>query len=282
MQPQILMPSSPPTPSLSDLFNRVIHSDTAVLNQFPAHPSPPAATESLQVQLVRTHHLCDSLSQWADPAHAAAFITDAASASSLMRMLNNALSTLGRALQDAGPTCQLRSCCSGCNTAYGCGQEVSATMPQILEPYTHVAVCLLSLCLSLMRWQHAAMEQAQDALLALFVSATETMQYDPTDESIPRISPHIAPRGSMPINTVILTVGLVDNCSIGAPHAALLAASLISFIVARRPASCFSLLDPQPAVAAVCQLLRDIFDRVKDPHCLVEECFGTVQVILIF
>jgi len=153
-------------------------------------------------------------------------------------------------------------------------------MPPILEPYTHVVVCLLSLCLSFMRWENAALEQAQDALLALLVTPSDTITYDP--KHMPRVSSHIAPRGSMPILTVILAVGLVDNCSTGAPHSALLAASLISFIVARRPASCFGLLDPEPAVTAVCELLRDVFDRVKDPHCLVEECFGTVQVISIF
>lgn len=151
-------------------------------------------------------------------------------------------------------------------------------MPHILEPYLHTVVCLLSLCLAFMRWQHPALEQAQDAILVLFVKPSDTLTYDPADPSFPRVSSHIAPKGSMPILTVILAIAFVDNGTIGAPHAAHLAADLLSFIVARRPASCFGVLDPQPAVVGVMKLIDGIFDRVKGPHCLVEECFGTVQV----
>ena len=195
-----------------------------------------------------------------------------------MRLLNNCLLQLGKALQEACPRRQLRSCCQCCNTAYGCNEDLSATMPHILEPYLHTVVCLLSLLLAFMRWQHPALEKAQDALLVLFVKPSDTLTYDPADPSFPRVSSHIAPKGSMPILTVILAVAFVDNGTIGAPHAAHLAADLFSFIVARRPASCFGVLDPQPAVEAVMKLLFGIFDRVKGPHCLVEECFGTVQV----
>lgn len=178
-------------------------------------------------------------------------------------------------LQETCPRRQLRSFCHCCNTAYGCNEDLSATMPHILEPYLHTVVCLLSLCLAFMRWQHPTLEQAQDALLVLFVKPSDTLTYDP---SFPSVSSHIAPKGSMPILTVILAIAFVDNGTIGAPHAAHLAADLLSFIVARRPASCFGVLDPQPAVEAVMKLIFGIFDRVKGPHCLVEECFGTVQV----
>jgi hypothetical protein len=126
-----------------------------------------------------------------------------------------------------------------------------------------------------MRWQHPALEQAQDAILVLFVKPSDTTR--PT-QAFPKVSSHIAPKGSIPILTVILAIAFVDNGTIGAPHAAHLAADLLSFIVARRPASCFGVLDPQPAVVAVMKLIRGIFDRVKGPHCLVEECFGTVHV----
>jgi hypothetical protein len=122
-----------------------------------------------------------------------------------------------------------------------------------------------------MRWQDVAMQQAQDTILALFVSPSDTLVFDATDEIIPRGS-------SVPVSTVVLAVAFVDNASSGLPHASHLAASLISLIVARRPASCFSLLDPAPAVQALVKMLQGIFDLVKDPHCLVEECFGTVQV----
>jgi hypothetical protein len=129
-----------------------------------------------------------------------------------------------------------------------------------------------------MRWQHPALEKAQDAILVLFVKPSDTLTYDPADPGFPRVSSHIATKGSMPILTVILAIAFVDNGTIGTPHAAHLAADLFSFIVARRPASCFGVLDPQPAVEAVMKLLFGIFNRVKGPHCLVEECFGTVQV----
>jgi hypothetical protein len=195
-----------------------------------------------------------------------------------MRVLNNCLLQLGKALAELGPRQQLRSCCVCCNAAYGCNEQQSASMPHILEPYSHTVVCLLSLCLAFMRWQHPALEQAQDALLVLFVKPSDMLTYDSADEHFPRISSHIAPRGSMPVLTVILAIAFVDNGITGTPHAAHLAADLISCIVARRPASCFGLLDPQPAVEAVFKLLGDISDRVQHPHCLVEECFGTVQV----
>ena len=160
---------------------------------------------------------------------------------------------------------QLQSCCNGCNSASCCEEAVTAKilMPRPLEPFSHAGVCLLSLCISFLRWQNAALEQAQDALLVLL--------------STPRTYPQT---GSVPIITVKLAIELVNDYFV-APHSALLAASLISFVVARRPAVCFDLIPPQSAVGALVSLLRGIFNLVNAPHCLTEELFGTVQVIYV-
>lgn len=137
-------------------------------------------------------------------------------------------------------------------------------MPGTLEPFSHAGVCLLSLCISFLRWQNAALEQAQDALLVLL--------------SAPRTYPQT---GSVPIITAKLAIQLVNDYFV-APHSALLAASLISFVVALRPAVCFDLIPPQSAVGALVSLLRGmhlqsrqytpLFNRGMLWHCTGHIC----------
>jgi hypothetical protein len=149
LQIPIGLSRSPRNPFSPALVDRIVYSDIEIITQFQDHHHPHPN------ELVRTHALCDSLSQWADPTDAAAFFTSANPASWL-RLLDLSLvkltmhfSEIFDSLQnthlpnhddDGGDDfikrfyqtelCkqkfmvmnQLQSCCNGCNSASCCGE----------------------------------------------------------------------------------------------------------------------------------------------------------------
>mmetsp|Transcript_1943 Transcript_1943/g.2579 ORF Transcript_1943/g.2579 Transcript_1943/m.2579 type:complete len:414 (-) Transcript_1943:241-1482(-) len=79
--------------------------------------------------------------------------------------------------------------------------------------------------------------------------------------------------------TVISLIGIVDNCSIHFPKASNMAIAVISLMICRRPTMAFALIDPKPFMNAMYSYLQQIFHKVSNSDCIVEEHLGVIALI---
>lgn len=228
------------------------------------------------------HLHVDHLDLWATDADVrAALASDRLSA--LVDAMTDAANRVGAtcqsnlAIEPGGPTRVLH--CVGCNTCYdagGCNHPgtpdklklpIHGNWPQ-MHALVHSATLIMSLLIGFLGWPTAV---GQETLLNLMVpeapAGIKTQDY---------VMQCLTQGIQCPIVSLL---GLVDNCTVPFPKVAHLAVSLLSLAVSRRPAAVLCLLDPDPTCKSLYNYLMPVFQRVNEIPCMVEERFGTVQLL---
>ena len=218
----------------------------------------------------------EHLSVWASDEEVISFLADAEAVTLFVKALAEATMGVGMHAQQLscrnGPVFFVP--CLGCNTPYdadgGCQHTSSLQTRECrsvqVQKFAHRSVLLMTLATSLLNC-----DASRDALMSLLVL-----------ENPPNVSPgdFMMSRITSGQSTLLMSlVGVVDNCARALPNCAHAACSLLSLIVACRPAASLSMLDPESLVDAVYRYVADVFTRVNNAECVVEERFGLVQLL---
>jgi hypothetical protein len=236
------------------------------------------------------HWHMEYIAKWASDADVRRVLADNDLLKSLAAKLATLTMTLGELCEDLGPATLILPCL-GCNTC--CDQTPSGSghhhdhpelPPRVpVDPRQRrlidaacLALKLMALTVSLLLWPQPEEEDAphaagQHRLLDYLVPEV------PAGVDIMRFAMDEFAAGRPP--AIAMLVGAADNCAIPLPKCAHAAVSVVSIIVSRRPAAALRLLDPQPTCAMLAKYLDKILTQVCEVDCLVEERFGTVNLI---
>ena len=90
-------------------------------------------------------------------------------------------------------------------------------------------------------------------------------------------------RGNFRNRNLILPhlIGLLDNVSMPFPKVGSFAAAMLSLLVGRRPATCFSTIDPDSIGESLSKYLSTVFELVHNNECWVESYSGVVELLNI-
>jgi hypothetical protein len=172
--------------------------------------------------------------------------------------------------------------CLGCDTVYDNGghEHDGSSAKHWITPTSdarsrqmctllHKAMGYLSIAIGILSWEcldNSALSICQDNLL-------NTM----TQVSYEGIIPAGLERNALPL--LPLLNGIIDNCTVKFPRCAHHAVSLFSIVLARRPSTSLSILDPIELVKAMNGYLRALAPRVSNADCKVEETFGSTELL---
>jgi hypothetical protein len=170
--------------------------------------------------------------------------------------------------------------CTACNTCYdvgGCSHEgMAPKMPlprkgnvgEAIHKLAHSTLQLMTLVTSLLNFPDVpGKDRLVDLLAPEPPAGAKTQEWCLQEMEAGRL---------MGVHSL---VGVVDNCSSPLPKCAHAAVSLLGLLVARRPARVLCLMDPEPTTKALHNYLIPVFERIKIAPCMVEERFGTVNLI---
>ena len=251
------------------------------------HLAPKSLTMLLDDLIAGTsrdwHNHAEDLTLWVSPADAAAALAgDRLEA--LMQALRTATLQLGmntKKFLDVRCKAATRVLsCQACNTCYDAGtcshEGMAPKLPlprtgnvgSALHEMTHHATQCMAVVINLLTFPDVTgKERLVDLLVPEMPAGVKTEVF---------LEKEMLASRTPAVHTLI---GLVDNCSAPLPKCAHLAMSLLGLLIARRPVQVLGLLDPEPTTKILHNYLMPIFDRIKIAPCIVEERFGTVELL---
>lgn len=244
---------------------------------------------SLTAHSSLTHFHCEYLSIWVTPTDIGDFFADQDRLLEFNELLVQSTLRIGQICASLGKPLKgrnrpvYRTACLGCSSSYdnnshshtGCpGSMVLPKKERAAGDHLHVAVCLLSIAIALLTWNTSSGDErvivGQHNLLDIFIQA----DLEGHVSSVSRIA-----SGRLPLLPIL--VGVLDNCTIVFPRCAHLSISLFSLILAKSPSTALSVLDPEPFIDALSSYMGNIFPRISNAPCRVEEYFGILELLNI-
>ena len=192
---------------------------------------------------------------------------------------------------------RISSDCLGCNSVYenngengsgcrNCGSQSSipsvklsdifhssSNAHQTLPIILHEGICLLSFTISLltMKSTNPVIVRGIEYVIDMIIGTPNTN----TDHLLDNFESQI------PLNIPVLAtfVGLIDNCYRLYPRCAHLAVTLLSICVTKRPSEALAQIDPDPLLSSIYRYIGDMWPRVSNARCIVEEYYGITEVL---